>query len=430
MIDTQTAIENSQTSNQNNVPGRAHLVLFDLCVDGHHASYIQHLIEHWAPKSKTHELTIIVSKTFVQRYSDVVQLAQNSADHLKLISITEEEEKALQSTTSFYRRTLRAFQEWRILQKYTSRLKATHCLLLYFDTCQIPLALGAKSPCPFSGIYFRPTFHYEKFTSHSPTLKDKFQQLREKATLSLILRNPQLKNLLCLDPFIADYVSQFKTRTKFLTLSDPVQIPSVNQTGNVERLKTQLKIQPHRKVFLLFGLLNQRKGIFQLLEAIRTLPKELCQNLCLVLAGQIGSEDTNSVKQQSVLLEQSLPIQIVTQHGFIPEQDVSIYFQMADIVLAPYQRHVGMSGILLQAAAAKKPVLSSDYGLMGELVRQHQLGLAIDSTQPSEIAQGLTQFLLKPPTEFCNFNKMSQFAAQNSPERFAETIFKCLLSTD
>jgi glycosyltransferase involved in cell wall biosynthesis len=187
-----------------------------------------------------------------------------------------------------------------------------------------------------------------------------------------------------------------------------------------------LGIEANRQIFLLFGALNGRKGIYQLLEAIQLLPTSLCQKLCLLLVGE--SSITSQLKIQIDAVCQVRPVQIIGRYEFIPEQDVQVYFQLADVILAPYQRHVGMSGILLLAAAAQKPVLSSDYGLMGEMVRRYSLGLTVDSTNPSAIAKGLTQLLLEPPSSACDRDKMKSFAQQNSAERFARIIFEQLLS--
>jgi glycosyltransferase involved in cell wall biosynthesis len=120
------------------------------------------------------------------------------------------------------------------------------------------------------------------------------------------------------------------------------------------------------------------------------------------------------------------PIQIVECYDFVRDEDVSGYFELADIVLAPYQRHVGMSGILLLAAAAGKPVLSSNYGLMGELVRRYHLGLTVNSTILSEITEGLVRCLLEAPEGLGDRTKMRSFVEQNSAKHYASTIFQYL----
>ncbi|MGB5714087.1 MAG: glycosyltransferase, partial [Waterburya sp.] len=135
-----------------------------------------------------------------------------------------------------------------------------------------------------------------------------------------------------------------------------------------------------------------------------------------------------SIETQVETFCRTKPVQIIGHYQFVPEQDVSQYFQLADFVLAPYQKHIGMSGILLLAAAAQKPILSSNYGLMGELVRQYQLGLTVDSTLPQEIADGITECLHKSPEQLGDRQKMKTFAEQNSAERFAQVIVEHLAS--
>jgi len=118
-----------------------------------------------------------------------------------------------------------------------------------------------------------------------------------------------------------------------------------------------------------------------------------------------------------------LAVKIILRNQFVAEEEVPLYFDIADVVLAPYQRHVGMSGILLWAAALGKPLLASDYGLMGELVRQRSLGITVDSTQASEIAQGVSAFLAGEPREMFDSQSAAQFARENSAERFARVVW-------
>ena len=401
------------------------LILFDLIIGGHHGSYIQHLVEYWIKEGLLGKLLIVVSSQFLSRHPDVMKLIMdNPLENIDLIAIAPEEEAALNSHGSPIRRISRSLKEWNLLCKYAKLLQATHCLIMYFDTSWLPLVLGKKAPCNFSGIYFRPTLHYQNFADYLPTRQEKIQQWREKLTLTRILRHPQLRTLFCIDPFAAKYIEhKFNSKVKILSLSDPVQINNLSDSSSAD-FKNQLGIDAHRQVFLLFGALTGRKGVNQLLEAIALLPDDLCLQSCFLLIGE-GNKEQIQVQVKSIC--QSKPVQIISKCQFVPEQDVPKYFQLADFVLAPYQKHVGMSGILLLAAAAQKPILSSNYGLMGELVRRYQLGLAVDSTVPREITRGIVECLHQSP-ELGNRDLMKTFAAQNSAEHFAQTIFQELLS--
>jgi glycosyltransferase involved in cell wall biosynthesis len=142
--------------------------------------------------------------------------------------------------------------------------------------------------------------------------------------------------------------------------------------------------------------------------------------------GEANPRDRDRIERKIQTLCETKPIQIVRHYEFVPDDDVPAYFQLADVALAPYQKHVGMSGIVQFSAATQTPVLSSDYGLMGELVRRYRLGLAVDTTVPQHLSRGIGQLLQGDLSQWCDRAKMQQFAQQNSIERFTETIFRHL----
>lgn len=402
------------------------LMLFDLALGGHHGNYIQHLVEYAHHQAFAGAIDIVVLPQFFEIHRDTVATI-SSYQHPKIdfVPISVAETAALGDRDSGMSRALRNFREWQIFCKYAKKLHTTHALMMYLDTCELPLAVGMQSPCPFSGIYFRPTFHYDMFANYQPNRQQRLQQWRERITLGRILHHPQLQTLFCLDPFAVKAIEPDRYNAQIVHLADPVQpYPSIQP--DLTAFRTKLGIKKHRRVFLLFGALDARKGIYQLLDAIALLPPELGQNICLLLVGKINATERVSIRSKIAALCQTAPIQLIECYDFIPGHDVSSYFQLADVVLALYQKHVGMSGILLLAAAAGKPVLSSDYGLMGELVRLYQLGLAVDSTDPTAIAKALSACLLELSETLGDRSQMKVFAEQNSIDRYTSKIFQYL----
>lgn len=403
-------------------------MLFDLALGGHHGNYIQHLIDRAYQQGCRGAIDIVVLPQFAEIHQDTVAAIDRHQDRdlqIELVPISAAEATSLGSRQSGLSRALRNVSEWQIFCKYAKNLQTTHALMMYLDTCELPLAIGMRSPCPFSGIYFRPTVHYPMFANYKPDRQDQRQQWRERLTWTRIFNHPQLESVFCLDPFAVTTLAAEHHHTKIVHLADPVP-PYPSLPSDLTTLKTQLGIAAHRRVFLLFGGLDERKGIYQLLEAIQLLAPELCEQLCLLLVGGTDPTQQATIHQKITVICQTKPLQAIEHYDFIPEADVPTYFQLADVILATYQRHVGMSGILLLAAAAGKPVLSSDYGLMGELARQYQLGLVVDSTQPTEIAKALTTLLTASPQTLSNPSQMKLFAAQNSIELYASTIFEHL----
>jgi glycosyltransferase involved in cell wall biosynthesis len=403
-------------------------MLFDLALGGHHGNYIQHLIDRAYQQGFEGAIDIVVLPEFAEIHQDTVAaIDRYKQPSIDLVAISAAEATSLGSRDSGISRALRNLREWQIFCKYAKDLQTTHALIMYLDTCELPLAIGMPSPCPFSGIYFRPSFHYHLFESYRPDRQERLQHWRERVTWDRIFRHPQLQTVFCLDPFAVTEIAsqQHNDNLQIVHLADPVQ-PYPSLPSDMATLKTKLGIDPHRHVFLLFGALDRRKGIYQLLDAIELLSPELCQQLCLLLVGKTNPTERANIHLKITALCQTNPLQSIEHYDFIPEADVPNYFQLADAILAPYQHHIGMSGILLLAAAAGKPVLSSDYGLMGELVRRYQLGLAVDSTKPTEIAKGLATFLSALPQTLGNPNQMKLFAEQNSIDLYTSTIFQHL----
>ena len=401
------------------------LMLFDLALGGHHGNYIRYLIDYWCKHQLPGYLYIVVVPEFKRFHRDLIQaIAKSEHPRIKLVELTDIEVSALNSRQSAISRITRNIQEWDLYCHYAKLLQASHSLLMYLDTSEIPLAIGRESPCPFSGIYFRPSFHYSNFAKYNPSWKDRLQKLREQLTWWRILSHPQLKNIFCLDPYAVEDLAYNSQHSKVTYLPDPLEIEQFSPQNQQLKQKTELKIESGRTVFLLFGALDSRKGIYQLLDAIPKLPANLCQKLCLLIVGGTNDADQSNIKQKLKTISINKPVQIIERYEFIPDAEVIDYFQLADVVLATYQKHVGMSGILLLAAAAGKPVLSSDYGLMGEIVRRNELGLSIDSTVPDEIVQGLTQYLTHSPAAFGDRSKMHVFAQEHSNENYVKTIFK------
>ena len=398
------------------------VVLFDLKHTGHHANYIGHLVKHWKIFKLAGKLYVVVSPKFMDRHQAIVNLvAKDDASSIEFVPISSSEFKAVQNSKTTFDKMNCNLREWSLLCQYIIRLKANHCLIMYLDTCELPLLLGLRPPCPFSGIYFRPTFHYNSFLAEKLSRKEVLQQWRDRLFLDRTLRNPQLHTLFCLDPLVDQSIKKLYPSARAVPLVDPVETPAI-QLADTEALRVKHKVLDDRKVFMVFGSIDSRKGIYNLLDALKLLSPKICKTYCFLILGSASPTDQARICEEVDLICQDRPLQIVTRFEFISDAEVQAYFQLTDVVLALYQRHVGMSGILLLAAAAQKPVVSSNYGLMGELTRRYGLGTTIDSTSPKEIAEKLTQIYSRQGLDH-DLEGMKRFVYSNSASKFTQTIF-------
>lgn len=311
----------------------------------------------------------------------------------------------------------RSFREWNLHLKYSQRYQPTHVLLMYFDIFQLGLWLGPKAPCAVSGIYFRPDFHY----AGSAGLKTRLNILRKKATLRGVLNRSTLTNLFCLDHSAVTLVREMNPQVKVIPLPDPVKTYTL-APSELEKLRNDLRIEPNRTVFLLFGRLEERKGIEPFLEAINQLNPARQRQICFLLAGAINSDYQAEIKEK--IAKSNPNIQIISVFEEIKGRQIQAYFELSDYVLTLYKRHVGMASVIIRAAVSGKPLLSSDYGYMGHLVKSEQLGTVTDSTSPVAIRH-LLERALDGGVSYSKVN-LQKLAEQNSDVSFAKTIFKYL----
>ena len=385
------------------------LLIFDTILNGHHSDYITYLIDYWCSNQLPGQLFVVTPGGLAASLP-----AEYSAhSRLTFVEISEQELQLAQNAS----RLSRAFAEWNLYIKYAEQIRPTHAMLMYFDLFQLGVWLGKKSPCPLSGIYFRPSFHYGTTAS----LKEKAVALRKKWLLKGVLTSRALENLFCLDKSSVPLIQEMAPRVKVLPLSDPVRRYDVSDR-DVAALRNTLGVEEQRKVLLLFGYLDDRKGIEPVLDAVGLLSPEESSRLALVLAGPITDEYRKVVDARIASIKNNA--QIICHYKEIKGAPIQVLFDMSDYVLTLYQRHVGMSSIIIRAALSEKPLISSDFGYMGALVKKENLGIAVNSESAQAISEAFRQALRGHIT----FSQpaLRELAEQNTSQMFAQQILEVI----
>ena len=393
------------------------VMAFELETGGHHASYIRNFAQQWADHLPTHQIHFVVTPDFFLRHPDVVELIKGlDTDAVQIHAITESERSTLDGKFS------RPFNGWKLFCKYANQLEVDRGLLMYSDHFQLPMLSGQASPCPVSCIYFRPTFHYGALESYHPTWKQRLAAWRKKAMVKKLLKLPQLDVLFSLDSLAVSYMEDnFPTDARILQLPDSF-LRYETTDEQLADLTAELQIEQGRKVCMLLGVLDTRKGPLQLLDAAMLLTPEVQSKLCLLLVGSLTDAISEEVIAKVRQINNDTPIQVVLKNEYVSDTIVQRYYEIADVALTTYQRHMGMSSALIRAALAKIPVVSSDYGLMGELVKRENLGITVDTESPSSFADGLSAAVSHPPEELFNVDNALAFAASHSPNALARTL--------
>ena len=147
---------------------------------------------------------------------------------------------------------------------------------------------------------------------------------------------------------------------------DVFDIDGLSSASARERLKG-LKSDDY--VILFFGFLQQRKGLFDFLQAARTLATD--PSYRFVIAGKPDLTDG----ELETLRQTCRELGVLLAEGHVPFCEVQNYFASCDLVAMPY-REGTTSGVLKLAIAFGKPVVCTPIGDVPETVNPDTAVLA------------------------------------------------------
>ena len=379
------------------------ILLFDTITDGHHPDYLIHLIGFYSG-NKDVELYVSTGESFKSQF-DARQKAEDNpwGDNVTFLPIPTDKLNSIHSKSIY----LRSIIEWNLLVETAKEINASQVLLMYFDYYQIGILIGKKAPCPVSAIYFRPNFA-ENDNGIYPQIK--------KWMLSKVLKSGQIQNLFCLVHALVPYMKGQKTQTQIIPICDPTKQFEISKS-EIAEFKNKFKVPTDKQIFLNFGYLDDRKGMEVFIDACATLPIEALAKICLLLAGPVPEYYEKIIEAK---LAQVPELEVIRCYGYLPAREVQICFEISDVVLILYQDFLNMSSVLIRAAMANKPTFATQTGMIGELVSKHNVGVTVNATSVSEVANELNA-IINNGISYSEDN-LKQLAEENSLNSFLSTI--------
>jgi len=158
---------------------------------------------------------------------------------------------------------------------------------------------------------------------------------------------------------------------------------------------TSLNLDRDNSYLLFFGFIRAYKGLDLLIEAFAD--KRLRnRKLKLIIAGEFYEDDT---PYRDMIKKYQLEDDIILFDRFIKDNEVSLFFSAADLVVQPY-KSATQSGVTQIAFHYEKPMLVTDVGGLREIVAEGKCGYVV-KPDPVEITDAIIDF-------FDN-NRRSQF---------------------
>jgi len=295
-----------------------------------------------------------------------------------------------------------------VFREVSSQSHLDHVLLPYADICLYALALNSRpfGECTWSGISMRPAFHcYEMGLSKvKPGLL-----VRIKEFLFFRLANAEAVSKLCvIDPCLAEYVAKHKPKSRVFYLQDPSDI-NVSPITRA-RARVLLGLERSHPIVLLYGAVDWRKGVRELLEAQASLPYD--QQPTVIVAGRQAPEVRRWLAGD-VWEQQVRKGSLKVFDRFVTQDEESLLFSACDTVWLGYRGHLGSSGVLWQAVAFERPVIGCSEGLIGWFITTNALGVSIEPSDKESVVSALRALPTTANTE-SSLNPLSgqEFAAR------------------
>lgn len=394
------------------------LLVFEPDVEGHSQEWLQHLADHVAADPAAPSLSILAPASLCDA------LARAHPDvpphRVAYIALSEAERSACGRRPLL----LAAFARWWVMRRHMRQSGADLGFFLSLDLLTLPLALqlGARGR-PLAGILFRPSVHYAALGNYRPALGERLRDLRKDVLYRLALSNPATRSILSLDPFFAFHARHhYRGGRKVQALPDPAHPAAPGGTHAPAEV-----VPAGRLSFLLFGYLTERKGPLVVLDALARLPDTVARRIAVLFAGRIDPAIRGEIERRRAALVHDRPdLWLRIDDRRLDQGELDDLVERSDVVLAPYQRFVGSSGVLLWAARAGRPVLAQDYGLVGRLTREHRLGATADSSDPDKLAHAIERMVEQGPASFFDRPTARRFVEARTPRHFAEQVLGCV----
>lgn len=310
----------------------------------------------------------------------------------------------------------RSFYEWKLVAE---KMNATHknireIIFMSVDEHLILLTTRRfkKFNLSVKGILFQPYVHYKNSTDKKGLLRNYISQKYATAL------NSSIKKFFILNDKSTVRKMNKSIKHCFAYLPDPIEGKPIRSDAAVyNAIIEKFSLQAKKHSLLVFGMIDERKNITTIVDALRLLPDEIKKTVHLLIIGRLDKAVKD--KYQNYVQQHKHEVSITLNDQFVSNDEVEALFTHCHMVLMPYINFYSSSGILGHAIRHQKNVIASKQGLVGRLVAEKNLGITVDPLDPHEIKDAIDQLLHHPEKYQYSITEHLQ---EHSPENFAKTI--------
>lgn len=254
----------------------------------------------------------------------------------------------------------------------------------YMDYCLYACGLLGSpfGDVPFEGICMRPSFHFHEMGVVAPR---RHSDIIKRYLFGRFLRINTLQQLFTNDESLLRYVQNRLSPSwnKLRHLPEPAEFIGSHTR---EAARSILGIAPDAHVVLVYGALDERKGIRQLMDGMAQ--PEAPDNVVLLLVGKCA-EDIKTLLHCAYAQTLHKSGRLIILDRRVSGEEEQMCFVAADICWLGYQGHYTMSGVLVKAVHMGNVIITGRDGLMAWYAARLRRAVITDVQSPAAIANAL-----------------------------------------
>lgn len=376
-----------------------HILIIEPASSGHHFIYLEKIVTHHLKLG--HQVTLCTPQC-LHEHTLIKKMLSATLSSLNVIDLSDKDYqqklkvKRSDIAREFYIRNV--FKK--TYQNANNQKPVDYVFLPYVDYCLYAIGLLGTpfGETQWSGICMRPSFHHQSYGVKTP--HPKLSKLKQQLFLKF-LSIKTLEKLFTIDEILVRFINdKHPLLNKSIEYTpDPAELIG---THTYQSARTKLCIPEKAVVILVYGAIDERKGIRALIKALNS---SVADDVHLLLVGR----QSEAVKaflstESSELLIQKRYHEL---NDFVTDEDQQMVFAASDIVWLGYRNHFTMSGVLVLAAVSEKPIISCSQGLIGWYTQEKKLGICIDIENHTDVCNSINDLRNEIKSEKIKISKKS-----------------------
>jgi len=208
-----------------------------------------------------------------------------------------------------------------------------------------------------------------------------------------------------------------KLEARLLKLYHPIYDQYGKPESDTGASKQELGYSRDTSLVLFFGLVRPYKGLLDLIRAMDSLPRDIQ----LLVVGECYADRKEILDS---IRDLDLADRVRWIDRFVPDDEVSVFFNAADVVALPY-RNATQSGVAQIALSFNKVMVLTNTGGLSELLDEGSTGYMAEPWSPSSLASSVEKAidLARDPKATARIQKKaSEFSWKNYAQQLISVI--------